>query len=215
MFRKLLLGVAAAGALAVSSPSHATTALAIVIDGSGSISSTDFATQQTAYQNALTALLPIDGTNAISVYQFASNVVQEFAETIIDFAGEEGRADHRDPRHDANRDEHRDRLSPPPRPNSTASVSVTRRSSTSRPTASTTPAKTPLRLHKMRSTISGSTRSIAWAWAGPPIAASFSARARSRSTPPILPHSKRRLRPSCRRRSACPSRRAWRCSPPR
>jgi Protein of unknown function (DUF1194)/PEP-CTERM motif len=88
MFRKLVLSTAAFGALAFATPSHATTALSINIDGSGSISGADFTLQKNSYINALNALItPAQfGANAITVYQFATNVVQEFPETIINNA---------------------------------------------------------------------------------------------------------------------------------
>ena len=86
MHRKLLLGLAAVGSLVVSAPSEAvpiSLELAIVIDSSGSISAADFATQQTSYVNALNALLPLDGSVAIEVINFASTVTVPFAEAII------------------------------------------------------------------------------------------------------------------------------------
>jgi hypothetical protein len=93
-FVKLRTAVAAAAIAAAAAfggaaaPANATTALAIVIDGSGSISAADFATQKTAYVNALNALLPLDGSNAIEVIQFASNVQVEFPIQIINNAGD-------------------------------------------------------------------------------------------------------------------------------
>ena len=86
MPRKLLLGLAAVGSIVVSAPSEAvpiSLELAIVIDSSGSISAANFATQQTSYVNALNALLPLDGSVAIEVINFASTVTVPFAEAII------------------------------------------------------------------------------------------------------------------------------------
>jgi hypothetical protein len=86
MSRRLLLSLTAVGALMVSTASHAvpiSLELAIVIDSSGSISNADFATQQTSYVNAINALLPIDGSVAVEVINFSSNVVVVFPETII------------------------------------------------------------------------------------------------------------------------------------
>src|SRR6185437_1491620 len=55
--------------------------LSLLIDGSGSISSGDFALQRTGYINSLTALLPTDGSVALEVLQFSSspNVQTVFA----------------------------------------------------------------------------------------------------------------------------------------
>jgi hypothetical protein len=86
MSRKVLFGLAAIGLLGISAPSHAipvSLELAIVIDSSASISSADFATQQTSYVNAINALLPIDGSVAVEVVNFSSNVVVQFPEMII------------------------------------------------------------------------------------------------------------------------------------
>lgn len=77
--------------------------VALVIDGSGSIcphpnggtvanplctSSNppldDFGTQVAGYVNALNSLLPIDGSNAVGVWQFSNVVKQEIGITLID-----------------------------------------------------------------------------------------------------------------------------------
>jgi hypothetical protein len=82
MFRKLLLGAALLGGLIASAPSYAvpvTLQLGLAIDGSGSISASDFALQANAYSNELAALLPLDGSVAIEVVQFASTNQLEFA----------------------------------------------------------------------------------------------------------------------------------------
>jgi hypothetical protein len=86
MSRRTLLSLLALGSLVLSAPSHAvpiSLELAIVIDSSGSISAADFATQKTSYVNALTALLPTDGSVAVEVINFSSNVVVQFPEQVI------------------------------------------------------------------------------------------------------------------------------------
>jgi hypothetical protein len=86
MSRRTLLSLVALGCLALSAPTRAapiSLELAIVIDSSGSISASDFATQKTSYVNALNALLPLDGSVAIEVINFSNNVVVEFADAII------------------------------------------------------------------------------------------------------------------------------------
>lgn len=60
--------------------------LGLGIDGSGSISAGDFTLQKQGYINALSSLLPTDGSVAVGVWQFSSNVQQEFAFTLIDSA---------------------------------------------------------------------------------------------------------------------------------
>ena len=57
--------------------------LALVIDGSGSISSTDFNLQKTAYVNAINAVLPTNGSVAVGVWQFSSGVSSVFTTTVI------------------------------------------------------------------------------------------------------------------------------------
>jgi hypothetical protein len=86
MSRRTLLSLVALGSLALSAPTQAapiSLELAIVIDSSGSISASDFATQKTSYVNALNALLPLDGSVAIEVINFSNNVVVESADAII------------------------------------------------------------------------------------------------------------------------------------
>lgn len=59
--------------------------LSLGIDGSSSISSSDFGLQQDAYANVLaSALIPTDSTIAVGVWQFSSGVQQEYAFTVID-----------------------------------------------------------------------------------------------------------------------------------
>lgn len=60
-----------------------TVELGLGIDGSGSISSTDFDLQQDAYANVL-ATLPIDGSVAVGVKLFASGVSNVHTVTLID-----------------------------------------------------------------------------------------------------------------------------------
>lgn len=60
--------------------------LGLAIDGSGSISSANFSLQRTGYVNALTDVLPIDGSVAVGVWQFGTTVTQVFAVTLIDSA---------------------------------------------------------------------------------------------------------------------------------
>lgn len=84
--KKFLVGAVAGLGMLLGTAANAApiTALVLVIDGSGSISSADFATQQTAYVNAINATIPTDGSIAVGVVQFASGVQQEFALTVID-----------------------------------------------------------------------------------------------------------------------------------
>lgn len=61
--------------------------LVLAIDGSSSISSTDFELQRNAYANVLgSGLIPTDGNLAIGVLQFSSTVETVFDLTIIDSA---------------------------------------------------------------------------------------------------------------------------------
>lgn len=53
------------------------TALGIVIDGSGSISTTNFTTQKTEYVSALGSLVPTDGSVVLYANQFSTGVVTE------------------------------------------------------------------------------------------------------------------------------------------
>lgn len=62
--------------------------LALVIDGSGSISAGEFTLQKNGYVNALNALLPTDGSVAVGVWQFSTTVHQEFALSVINSAGD-------------------------------------------------------------------------------------------------------------------------------
>lgn len=84
---KFLRRTAMAAALAVGvsavPASAATLELALAIDGSGSISASNFALQRDAYVSVLSDLsvLPRDGSVAIGVYLFSSNV-----QTVFSFA---------------------------------------------------------------------------------------------------------------------------------
>lgn len=80
---KLLYTAAAAAALAAmpTSAQAANIELALLIDGSGSISGGNFLLQRNAYSNVLSdpTVLPTDGTVAIGVWQFGTGVQQVFA----------------------------------------------------------------------------------------------------------------------------------------
>ena len=83
---KLLAAAAFALPLMVASAGGAqANVVALVIDGSGSISASDFANQKTGYINALTALLNTDGSNSIGLWEFSTGVtsVPVLAQTII------------------------------------------------------------------------------------------------------------------------------------
>ena len=60
--------------------------LALAIDGSGSISAAEFTLQKNGYVNALNALIPLDGSIALGVWQFSTGVQQEIGMTLIDSA---------------------------------------------------------------------------------------------------------------------------------
>jgi hypothetical protein len=84
---KVLRSTLAAAALAMSAGTASAAQIALLIDGSGSMSSSEFALQRTGYVNALTALLQPNGLNSIGVWQFGNNMVQQvFALTLIDDA---------------------------------------------------------------------------------------------------------------------------------
>lgn len=81
MLRKI--GVAlAVSAAAITSHAAVTTQLGFLIDASGSIGSTNFATMRSGYAAALSAL-PTDGSVEVSVYTFASGTSQVVAPTVI------------------------------------------------------------------------------------------------------------------------------------
>ncbi len=77
--RKTLLTLIVGGSLAMAgtAANAKPVGLGIVIDGSGSISSTEFSTQQNAYANVLGSnLIGTDGDVAVGVWQFSSSVQQ-------------------------------------------------------------------------------------------------------------------------------------------
>lgn len=82
------MGIAALCLLLVGTSAQAvpTTELALGIDRSGSISSTDFALQRDAYANVLadTSVLPQDGSVAIGVWSFGATVIEHFSLAAID-----------------------------------------------------------------------------------------------------------------------------------
>jgi hypothetical protein len=73
MIRKSILASVVAAAAIAGTARADILELALVIDGSGSISSSDFELQRDGYVNALSdiAVLPLDGTVAIGVWQFS------------------------------------------------------------------------------------------------------------------------------------------------
>jgi len=61
-------------------------AISLVMDVSGSISSTEFDLQKDGYANAITNLIPTDGTVALSVIEFGLNNNVSIGWTVIDSA---------------------------------------------------------------------------------------------------------------------------------
>ncbi|WP_162914962.1 DUF1194 domain-containing protein [Desertibaculum subflavum] len=91
--KKWLMGAAAAGIAAVSFSGTASAVpvaleLALVVDASGSISSSNWNLQMTGYHNALTSVLPTDGSVAVSVIRFATNASVVRSMTQINSAGD-------------------------------------------------------------------------------------------------------------------------------
>lgn len=87
MSRSKLLGALIALPMMVAGASGAqANIIGLVIDGSGSISATNFDLQKDGYVSALTALLSTGGTNSIGVWQFSTGVSPVFAVTKIDSA---------------------------------------------------------------------------------------------------------------------------------
>lgn len=87
--RQLIRLVSACGLLMLAMQVQAvpvTTELALAIDRSGSISSSNFALQRNAYASVLNDpnILPQDGSVAIGVWSFGATVIQHFAMTQID-----------------------------------------------------------------------------------------------------------------------------------
>lgn len=82
---------AVAFALAAAAPLGASAVpieLALVLDASGSINSTEWNLQRNAYANAVQAVLPTDGTVAVSVIRFATTATVVRDLTVIDSATE-------------------------------------------------------------------------------------------------------------------------------
>src|SRR5262249_44835423 len=85
MLKKFLAAAAVVTAVSVAPVANADV-VALVIDGSGRITPSDFELQKAGYIAALDALLAPNGQNAIGVWQFSSTVQQEFAITNINSA---------------------------------------------------------------------------------------------------------------------------------
>jgi hypothetical protein len=86
MKKILVLLIATMFTLGLALSAHATTALSLVMDGSGSILPDDFDAMLDAYAAAVAdpTIVPQDGTVALSVYQFSTSVVAEIPLTFID-----------------------------------------------------------------------------------------------------------------------------------
>lgn len=81
------VAIAAAATFGGAAPANALSSIALVIDGSGSISGTNFDLQKQGYINALNALVPgAYGQNAFTVIQFSNAAQVEFAATVINDA---------------------------------------------------------------------------------------------------------------------------------
>jgi hypothetical protein len=87
MLKKFIGFLAVAGAL-VSGPAAKANVIALLIDGSGSISTSDFTLQKQGYINALNALVTPNGQNSFGVWQFSDTVQQVSAITTINTAGD-------------------------------------------------------------------------------------------------------------------------------
>ena len=88
-----LTALAFAGALALgtfaANKAHAVTDLGFAIDGSGSMSFSDFTLQKSGLANAiLNAGIPTDGSHRITVVQFATGAQVEVAPTLINSAAD-------------------------------------------------------------------------------------------------------------------------------
>jgi hypothetical protein len=90
MNRKTFIAGIAALAAATGIANAAVTEIALVIDASGSISGANYNLQKNAYAAAVSdsTIVPVDGTVAIGVWQFATSVQQVFPVTVIDDAGD-------------------------------------------------------------------------------------------------------------------------------
>lgn len=91
--KKSFIAVLLAGS-AVAAPFAASAApvveLALVVDASGSISGSNWALQMQGYANAVAAVLPTDGSVAVSVIRFANTASVVYNMTTIDSALELG-----------------------------------------------------------------------------------------------------------------------------
>ncbi len=87
----LLAGILALGMAGAVHAAPIRVALGIVIDGSGSISSSDFATQISAYQSVLgdPTILPADGSVVVNVVQFST--IAQLEQTAIRIESEADR----------------------------------------------------------------------------------------------------------------------------
>jgi hypothetical protein len=88
MIKRFLAATFMAVGITVAAPVHAAPVigLELLIDDSGSISAANYALQKSAYINALTSLLPTDGSVAIGVTQFDTTLHPVFAlQTITAF----------------------------------------------------------------------------------------------------------------------------------
>lgn len=86
MKSKLLIGLLAFSAMTLNHAKAIYLELALVIDGSGSISNADYDLQKNAYVAALNANIPTDGSVAVGVWQFGGNVQSVFTMTTISSA---------------------------------------------------------------------------------------------------------------------------------
>jgi len=87
--RLALAAAAAACALAFTPAAQAVPIeLALVLDASGSINSTEWNLQRNAYSNALASVVPIDGSVAISVVRFATTASVVRPLTVISSAAD-------------------------------------------------------------------------------------------------------------------------------
>jgi hypothetical protein len=92
LLKKISVSVVLTVAMGLSGTANAAlirTALSIVIDGSGSISSGEFSTQRTAYANVLNTLVPEDGSVVLNVVQFSTagaTRIEQTALRIVDSA---------------------------------------------------------------------------------------------------------------------------------
>lgn len=74
--KKLMVSVLMGLALSATAVKAVNLELALLIDGSGSISSSGFALQKSGYVTGLNAAMPTNGTVTVGVWQFASSTIQ-------------------------------------------------------------------------------------------------------------------------------------------